>query len=1752
MSTKNRFPGGWKNLILPLLMFPLLIVARNFIPGVKKEYKPQATVSATWSLLSTPEATQVSEQLQAYDQKLGSKVIGVAYGSRYGTPDNGNQTEPIWQRVATEGLGLYDPESYVEYAVAAKDNKVLTINEIKVAIVGGGTGNARVSAKYSVDDFATSSFIATEDNKAYYNNTRYLASTNTGGDEGNPVVLINGGSGIPVLNGQEYLTFKDLSIEVPAGKTFRVRLYVYLRAEGGTRHIGQHDATITGTIEDGGTPQPKITTTGSLSAFTQSSGPSATQTYKVSAINLTDALTITPPDNYEISADGGTSWATSAAPLTIQPSSGSVSETTITVRLNAEADGIYSGNIVHASTGANPVNVAVSGQRGSGGPATWDAIVAKDGTGNYTTVQAAIDAAPSGRTTPYVIYIKDGVYKEIVTIPSNKPFIHLIGESVANTIITYDNFSGKPNPAGGTYGTSNSATVFVNGNDFLAMNITFENSTGDSPQALAINVNSDRAVFKNCRFLGGQDTVLANGTAKRQYFRNCYIEGTVDFIFGDATAVFEECIIYAKDRQDKVSGSYITAANTKAGQTYGYVFRNCVIPNNRGVTTYTLGRPWQNDGSSATPSESKVVFLNTIMENTVKPEGWSVWSSGTNTAIITYAEYQSKKYDGSPVDVSQRPAWTKQLTAEEAAQYTNANIFAGWDPCSTGACGAFTPDLVISGFRAVKGTSTTEITWNLSWPMPGATMEVFRSTDGENFTSLRTFTANTEKDHAFGFTENNPAPGTSYYYYVVGSKSGMLSHFSDTVLISSVPTISATEITGGFLQGGGVPSAPQKYKVSAVNLLDALTITPPAGYEISDDNGTSWKNSSSSITIQPDAQGRVPETEISVRLNAATAGTWEGEIVHASNGAAEVRVAVTGTSQEEALRVSEVLLLWPMSADNSDDADSRAEGVEPSTTTLNKLYLTGGYNSRGVVPYSTETGQALGAVPPVDAATDGLWTDPGPGGSVNRTVYEEFTITAAAGYSVRVDSFIVSSGVLLSANGRLAMVYSRSDFSNDSTEVAGATWASPLVLPAQHTSGLFDYRMALNGAEGITLMPGEKLTLRIYPAVGSGSPERFLFVKDAAFKGFASKVSGGTENFTATWSLLDDQNPTSVPDGVNVAPQRLGARVTGISYKTGYGTAGTPNETPRIWQRVGTEGIGLYDADSYIEYAVSSKDSRPLQINSFSVAIVGGGSGNARLAAKYSLDDFATSAFVATESNKAVYNEQAWLAATETGGDQGEPVVLINGGSGIPVLTGQEVLTFNILSINVPAGQTFRIRLYVYLRAEGGTRHIGQHDATITGKLIGGDGPVEPDPAIELSGILNAFTQNLGTPSAEQTYSVSGTDLKGDLTITPPTGYEISADGGTTWKTNSSPLVITPNNGTISSTQIRVRLNAAAPGAHNGTILHTSPDAQQKTLFVTGNVTVQSTLTVTAALPEFTQTVGTPSAAASYTVQATGLTGPVQIIPPAGFEISTNNGTTWVGNAGTSVNHTNGTLAETTILVRLNAAAGGVYIGNIVHSTPGATAVPIFVKGTAEEDIVPPPPPPPPPPAVLEVEGGSIREFTQTIGYASPSQTFVVRGENLQNDVTVTCPAGYEMSTNFYNWQNSSVPIVLKPIGGTLHAQTIYVRLKAAAAGSYNGVIRVQVNQNLSREIAVSGKTVGVFSVFPNPARSIVNIPHPQLYTSETINIYSMSGIKLITKPTLSRSSYTPVDISGLPAGMYRVEYKRRNEKSVWTTIIKQ
>lgn len=281
--------------------------------------------------------------------------------------------------------------------------------------------------------------------------------------------------------------------------------------------------------------------------------------------------------------------------------------------------------------------------------------VAKDGSGDFKTIQEAVMAVRDWSEVQVPIYIKKGIYREKVVIPSQKTRITLIGESAAETIITYDDYSGKNGLT-----TYTSYTVLVKGNEFKAENLTFENSAGSVGQAVALHVEADKVIIKKCRILGNQDTLFPSTDTSRQYYVDCYIEGTTDFIFGAATAVFENCTIHSK------KNSYITAASTIKDRPYGFVFLNCKLTASESAQKVYLGRPWR--------ANAKTVFINTEMGKHILPEGWHVWNNNDNHKTTFYAEYGST---GPGFVKESRVNWSKQLTKKEAKQYTLKNIFAG-------------------------------------------------------------------------------------------------------------------------------------------------------------------------------------------------------------------------------------------------------------------------------------------------------------------------------------------------------------------------------------------------------------------------------------------------------------------------------------------------------------------------------------------------------------------------------------------------------------------------------------------------------------------------------------------------------------------------------------------------------------------------------------------------------------------------------------------------------------------------------------------------------------------------------------------------------------------------------------------------------------------------------------------------------------------------------------------------------------------
>ncbi|WP_233998928.1 pectinesterase family protein [Microbulbifer pacificus] len=345
----------------------------------------------------------------------------------------------------------------------------------------------------------------------------------------------------------------------------------------------------------------------------------------------------------------------------------------------------------------------------------YDAVVgtASAETGNtpaFPTITAALAAAPEANTTPYVIYLPEGLYEEKLLV--NKPNIYLIGAGRDNTVIRYGDYAGMP--AVGTepsseakMGTFDTATLTIEATDFRAENLTIENSfdflatdalpsdhtdkiNGTQAVALETGLNSDRSAFRNVRLIGYQDTLFVQ--AGRSYFVDSVIEGNVDFIFGAGQALFENSDIITRPRgTERDIVGYVTAPSTSIDHEFGLVFLNCRLLKAEGVPANStpLGRPWHPtttfaDGRYADPDAiGAAVFIRSFMDDHITTNGWDSMRGtsrdGTKSTVFTPEDSRFFEFESHGPGASTNDK-RRQLSQVQAATYTRERILAGWEP----------------------------------------------------------------------------------------------------------------------------------------------------------------------------------------------------------------------------------------------------------------------------------------------------------------------------------------------------------------------------------------------------------------------------------------------------------------------------------------------------------------------------------------------------------------------------------------------------------------------------------------------------------------------------------------------------------------------------------------------------------------------------------------------------------------------------------------------------------------------------------------------------------------------------------------------------------------------------------------------------------------------------------------------------------------------------------------------------------------
>lgn len=294
-------------------------------------------------------------------------------------------------------------------------------------------------------------------------------------------------------------------------------------------------------------------------------------------------------------------------------------------------------------------------------------FVARDGTGEFRTIGEAVEVCRAFMDYHKVIFVKRGVYKEKLIIPSWLTNIEICGEDPSNTIITYDDHANVRLPeTNKPMGTFRTFTLKIEGSYITLKNITVENNAARLGQAVALHTEGDCLTFINCRFLGNQDTIYTGVARTRLYFKNCYIEGTTDFIFGPSTAWFEDCDIYSK------INSFVTAASTPADVPYGYVFNHCRLTSAENADKVYLGRPWRPYGYT--------LFMNCELGGHIVPAGWHNWGNKDNEQTARYFEYNNT---GAGAAKDERVGWSHQLTKKEAAGVTLERVLKidnTWNP----------------------------------------------------------------------------------------------------------------------------------------------------------------------------------------------------------------------------------------------------------------------------------------------------------------------------------------------------------------------------------------------------------------------------------------------------------------------------------------------------------------------------------------------------------------------------------------------------------------------------------------------------------------------------------------------------------------------------------------------------------------------------------------------------------------------------------------------------------------------------------------------------------------------------------------------------------------------------------------------------------------------------------------------------------------------------------------------------------------
>ena len=1409
---------------------------------------------------------------------------------------------------------------------------------------------------------------------------------------------------------------------------------------------------VTGTVTAVGSPSVTISP-GTLSLGTTSAGTAGTsQTYTLSGSNLTSNLIVTPPTGVEVSDDGGTTWH---ATLSYEPVSGAVTSKTILARIEASATaGSITGNIVNASTGATSQDVAVTGAVTAAGSPSVSISPA-------SLVLGTTTAGTAGTSQTYTVSGSNLTSNLVVTPPSGVE-VSDDGGATWHATLSYEPVTGTVASKTILARIAASATA-----GSITGNIT-NNSIGATPQ--------DVAVTGTVSAVGSPSVTITPATLSL---------GTTTAGTASATQTYA------------VSGSGLTSSL---------------------VVTAPTGVELSDDGGTTWhASLSYEPVAGVVASKTILARITSTASAGAITGSITNASTGATAEDvavtgtvtavGSP-SVSISPA--------SLALGTTTAGTAGATQTYTVSGSNLTSNLIVTPPSGVEVSDDGGTTWHASLsyePVAGTV---------SSKTILARIAATATAGSITGSIANTSSAATTEDVAVTG-----------TVTAVGAPsvTISPSALALGATTAGTAGTS-QTYTLSGSNLTSNLVLTPPTGVELSDDGGATWH---ASLTYEPVA-GTVSSKTILARIAAtATAGSIAGSIANASTGATTQDVAVTGTVT--AVGVPSVtispstLSLGTTTAGTAGTSQTYTvsgsnltgnlvitppSGVEVSDdggtswhSTLTYEPVAGVVSSKAILARIAATASA--------GSITGDITNAGTG-ATSQGVSVTGTVTAVGSPSVTITPATLSLGTTAAGSAGTSQTYTLSGSNLTSNLVvtpptgvevsddSGTTWHSTLTLA--QTSGVVPATTILariSAAAGVGAVTGSisnvstGATTQDVAVTGTvtavGAPSVSISPASLALGTATAGTAGTSQTYTVSGANLTSNLIVTPPSGVEVSDDGGTTWHATLTYEPVAGTVATKTILARISATATAGSItgsitnastGATTENVTVTGTVTAVGAPSVTISPSTLSLGTTTAGTAGTSQTYTVSG-------SNLTSSLVVTPPTGVELSDDGGT-----------------TWHATLSYEPVTGTV-ASKTILARIAASATAGSITGSIANVSTGATTEDVAITGTVTAvgTPSVSISpSTLSLGSTTAGSAGTSQTYTLSGSNLTSSLAVTPPSGVEVSDDGGTSWH---STLTYEPVAGVVAAKTILARISATATaGSITGSITNASTGATTEDVSVTGTVTAVGAPSVSISpvtLPLGTTVAGTAGTSQTYTVSGSNLTGNLLVTAPTDVEVSDDGGTTW--HASLSYVPVAGSVSSKSILARIAAtASAGAIAGSISNASTGATTEDVTVTGTVTAVGAP----------SVSISPASLALGTATAGTAGTSQTYTVSGSDLTGSMVITPPSGVEVSDDGgATWHAS---LSYEPVAGTVSSKTIQSRIAATAtAGSITGSITNASTGATSQDVAVTGTVTAVGAPSVTISPSTLSLGTTTAGTAGTSQTYTVSGSNLtsnlvITAPT--------------------------------------